>query len=103
MPGITKWLIILPILDRLYTSVNLRNPEIWALKESWSTDLSPRHFTAGPTPRVHRTACTARPAGVYPGWGGVPGVWGYGWVAGWAIPVPVPDLIPGPIFNLILR
>ena len=40
-PGIREWLLILSILTRLYTSVNLRNPENNRLKVSWATDMSP--------------------------------------------------------------
>ena len=36
--GITKWLIILPIPNRLYTSVIPKNPEKWTPKVSWWTD-----------------------------------------------------------------
>ena len=82
-PGISKWLLILPIFDRLYTSVIVWNPENTALKVSWATDMSPRpYYTRGIDPCSQRAAM--------PGAGeGVPGVWG--WVGGWrAIPVPRP-------------
>ena len=41
VPGNVKWLLILSILSRLYTSVIPLDLEIWVYKESWSTDLSP--------------------------------------------------------------
>ena len=87
-----KWLLILPTILRLYTSVIPRNPEKWTHKGSWSTDLSPTTiFTPGCSPRV--------PGYMYwGGWRGVPGVVGY-WV-GWRgytgthqYPVPGPILV----------
>ena len=67
MPGITKWLIILSILSRLYTSVIPLDREIWATKVSWATDMSP---TTSFSLR-HRGAAVASAA---VRWGGVPGV-----------------------------
>ena len=46
--GIHLWSLGLPILNRLYTSVIVPDPEKWTYKESWATDLSP---TALFTPR----------------------------------------------------
>ena len=52
LPRIREWLLILPISDRLYTSVNPLDPEIHRLKESWPTDLSPTAlFDSRDTPR----------------------------------------------------
>ena len=53
VPGITKWLLILPILYRLYTSVIVLNPENYRHKESWPTDLSPTAIFTQPDMPVH--------------------------------------------------
>ena len=69
MPGICKWLDILPILYRLYTSVIPLNLENTRLKVSWPTDMSP---TACFSPRSRLLRVAARVPvgeGVYPGYG----------------------------------
>ena len=98
-PGMKEWLLYLPILYRLYTSVIVLDPEILAHKESWSTDLSPtalfaqRHCTRGSTDVMGTTGMVGR---------GVPGVGRSGRVregyTGY-----YPAAIPGPIFNIYLK
>ena len=66
-PGIAFRPYLLSILNRLYTSVIPLMSEKLALKESWSTDMSPTaHCWA------LQSACTrvavVRWGGVYPGW-----------------------------------
>ena len=81
VPGITEWLIILPILNRLYTSVIVWNPGKCGLKVSCTTDMSPTTIlSACLSPLV---ALVARTGGEGCTRGGV---W-LGW-AGGAIPVP---------------
>ena len=84
----TKWLLILPVSIRLYTSVIPWNPEIRTDKESWSTDMSPTTlFTPWDDPCTRGWTCPASVVGegVYPGW--------WVWVGGreGAIPVPYPQ------------
>ena len=67
VPGIRNWLLILPILTRLYTSVKPLMSEIWASKVSWWTDLSPTTILPWcPDPLFASTGLVAG--------GGVPGV-----------------------------
>ena len=81
VPGIEEWLLILPILTRLYTSVIPWNPEIWSSKVSWWTDLSPTTIFTSGTPPCTRVAvddagvegCTRGGAG----WVGREGYTGY--------------------------
>ena len=87
----TEWLLILPILDRLYTSVIPLNPENRLLKVSWSTDLSPTALLGTADPCTEMYTCGGVGGGVYPGWG-------YGRVAGRAIPVPHPQPSQDPYF-----
>ena len=68
----TKWLLILPIYLRLYTSVIPLDPEICLAKVSWSTDLSPTTIYLVAAARA--AWCTpvhggCGVAGVYPGYG----------------------------------
>ena len=87
-------MLILPVSHRLYTSVIPWNLEIWADKESWSTDLSPTTILLCVSMTVSAEHAAGR-AGR-----GVPGV-GTGRVGGRAIPVPHRTL-PGPVFSHIL-
>ena len=92
-PGICLWLLILPILNRLYTSVITRNPENNTSKVSCATDMSPTTlFTPRDCP-VHR--CTV-PGGTARWGGGVPGVGYPGWVAGVGGWVGYTGVLPGP-------
>ena len=62
-------MFILPILNRLYTSVITLNPEISGLKVSWPTDMSPTTiFSLGTDRWVTARMSTG-------GGRGVPGVW----------------------------
>ena len=102
VPGICKWLLILPILIRLYTSVIPLDPEKWVNEESCPTDMSP-------TAIFYRCSRLLRVAARVPGGGrGVPGVWDRGtgregregYTGTHPVPVPVPvseaNLAPGP-------
>ena len=65
------------------------NPEIWTLKVSWLTDMSPTTiFTQRTCPcgSVPGRALPVGVAGVYPGWG-------EDWVGGRGA-IPVPSLQP---------
>ena len=91
----SKWLLILSIFHRLYTSVIVLNPEKWVSKVSWPTDMSP---TASFSPRdteYGHPDYRCGVGGVYPGYGRT------GW-AGRAIPGTHQDHPPGPIFNIYL-
>ena len=70
-----------------------------ALKESWSTDLSPQHYLVqGPGSAA---AVTYGPCSGGQG-GGVPGVWD--WVGTWRVLYWVlPSTLLGPIFSIFLR
>ena len=65
-PEMTKWLLILSILARLYTSVIPRNPENNVLEVSWATDMSPTALFALATcpcgsdtePELYLRGCT---------------------------------------------
>ena len=83
-PGMTEWLLILPIPATGYTSVIVLNPEKWPLKESWSTDMSPTTLFSLGDPW-----CSGVPGSAVGR--GVPGVvrWGGSWEG--AIPVPRPN------------
>ena len=61
VPGIQEWLLILPIFNRLYTSVIPWDPENKPLEVSWSTDMSPTTILR-PRSRLLRVA--ARVPGV---------------------------------------
>ena len=76
VPGIRKWLLGLPAILRLYTSVIPRNPEKWHYKESWSTDLSPTTILLSRTDPLTSSVDGAGGEGVYPGW------WDEGWLGG---------------------
>ena len=89
VPGIVNWLLILPISDRLYTSVKPWNPEKCTSKVSCATDLSPTTILYPWLGTL--VALVARPGGE-----GVPGVVGTGGWSGGAIPVPRPSNNPGP-------
>ena len=92
---ICKWLLILPILTRLYTSVIVWNPEKWTLKETWSTDMSPTTiFTQRHRLRAVRLVHRGLGQGCTRGMG-------YGRVGGglYRYPTRTP---PGPIFSLYL-
>ena len=43
-PGMKEWLLGLPILSRLYTSVIVPESEKWPSKETWPTDMSPTAY-----------------------------------------------------------
>ena len=92
-PEIWKWLLILPILNRLYTSVIVLDPENNGPEVSWSTDLSPTTTLWLGADRWH-TACMST------WWGrGVPGVWD-GWGPEGAIPVPSPHHPQDPYLDI---
>ena len=93
LPRMKEWLLILPILSRLYTSVIPWNPEINGLEVSWSTDMSPTTiFLESGHPRIYIRTSTGG-AGVYPGWWRTVGAWeGY---TGY-----YPPAILGPIFSI---
>ena len=64
MPGIRKWLLILSIFDRLYTSVIPRKPENNGPEVSWPTDLSPTTtFSLAALPVVGAWTSVAAAAG----------------------------------------
>ena len=97
VPGIRNLAYLLPIPDRLYTSVISLMSEKWTDKESWSTDLSPTTIFSPGTDRCTAVPCREVPlgeAGVYPGW------WGAGWVPGGVIPGTQPDQSQDPIFSI---
>ena len=66
VPGMSKWLLILLISTRLYTSVIVLNPENRLSKESCPTDMSPtailhprdRHCTTRSMPGPRWEGCT---------------------------------------------
>ena len=84
-PGMEKWLLILPVLVRLYTSVIPLDPENNGLEVSWATDLSP-------TTIFYETCQGAAVASAAVAGEGVPGV-GYGWV-GWEGAIPGTTRLP---------
>ena len=57
MPGIKEWLLILPTVGRLYTSVIPWNPENKASKVSWATDMSPTAWFSLAVGRVRYRQC----------------------------------------------
>ena len=79
VPGIDKWLFILPTSTRLYTSVIVLMCEIWASKVSWATDMSPTHYL-----RESGSTGVGVPGGADRE--GVPGVGGTG--VGWEGAIP---------------
>ena len=87
-----EWLLGLPISTRLYTSVIPWNCEIWALKVSYPTDLSPTTlFSPVYVPVNTCVVAVGAGGGVYPGWG-------YGVGLGGLYRYPT-QTIPGPIFK----
>ena len=77
--GIVKWLLILPISHRLYTSVIVPNPEKWLPKVSCPTDMSPTAILLPPylaRGMVYTGPWRVQGGGVYPGYGMA------GWVPG---------------------
>ena len=69
--------------------------EIWSLKVSWSTDMSPTPLFSLAADRWVTARMSMGVEGVYPGW------WGMGWVGGVLYRYPAqPSQIP--VFSHIL-
>ena len=95
LPGMKNSPYLSSILNRLYTSVIVLNPENNALEVSWSTDMSPTTIFN----LAYRTARVAGSCGR--GGRGVPGVWDEGgYREGLYRVLPGPS--HGPIFSHIL-
>ena len=93
-PGIPEWLIILPILIRLYTSVIPSNPENKGPEVSCPTDMSPTTIFS----LVHGGPSHSR---VSSGVGGCTRGGGDWWVPGGYTGV-LPGTLPGPHISHIL-